>query len=1473
MMSTGQCTSTALTTLLIGALFTSAWPVCDATPPTPSLPSGLQLPDGCRLSTNPGTTLTCVGRLSPHHTPWQMSVDNDRVRRVTQVYIFGTPWATAPLLSNVTRLQSLTLYFNRQLTSIPVTTFANLPALKILRLTTNAISSVTVGTFLGLRRLKALDLSSNHLQSLQGGVFGQLPRLRYLHLEKNYLTSLPRQLLSGLPQLQHIDLSSNSIAQVPSGLFRSNPRLVRVILSGNRLTFLPPGLLTPLTASSAVSVDLRENRLGFAPAGVFSSLRASHAAVARQHNVYLYGNPLRCDCANAWAVQHDRHAPYVTCTSRNGSSLPVAAAHAIQNCSCEADADTSNGVKSFADGVHALPGCVENVVSLVGKPLQSNECPETSSASRQPPYVVSHRNIMIGTHGSTLVFQYERHFGADRVLSSRRQYIILNGHHDRLVYFAIAVSHRQLEVSLWLRRHRAVTTVHTTDACGQSLAGEKTAVLVIRPTPTGHQWKVSLTLNNISCRLSSSQIGEPVLVDLAHAPTQPSRPHWTGNDRVDDMPVTVGGSLLSDNNTVSSCFAGVLRRLDLYDTVIDSATLSVILRTGQQGRKSPRSGQTWCMSPLLYPDTKGRQCSKDGPVVATMACSELDGSGAKRVGAYRCTRTDECSSGNYHDNTCSETGELLSLQSAPTACPCVNGGSCRNATNASTAAKLATAVSVASAQLDTACVCPSGFAGSLCETKVCLNCSIGPCKMGWTGDRCDHDVDECAMTSPCRNLGTCINLPGGFLCECVSGYQGETCEQHVPQCQTASCQSGESCRELLDSHECVCASADSSGCGFNATNGSTCDSGLTCHFGNSLCVGAMLVPDSHGNVGSVATPICSCRPGYIGERCQRDVDECVSAATSSSEQDSHACNALTSTCVNTVGSYVCECSGESSSTATQPPTHTTVAATRQESPLVSSQQGITSSNSSSSGTESCPPPRCPQGCGEGGRCALPGLCECGAGYAGTACSVSLCSIQCPPGALCSGIDTCSDVVKTVPTTTMATTNATTMAALTMPTADTAKTTTFESTNGSKSSTQSLSTIATESAFSGTQSPSMPGKLQTLPPQPEVSTPMSSAAGSTETVTAASKSVYVPSSDQKHNSINIGAAGTTASMATAGTAPGTDHAADGVATTADAEKAAEAAEAKKRKSLVLVSGILGGLLALLFLLALVSVRQRRLQDRKREEDYLAAHAAMMGTRTLTGGGGGGGGKRGSGQGRNGAAIGNGNGVGSHGDSPQFDRLNMTTPQSDTTFTNSIHSDSLKPQSFLAAIPNNAGRSQQNHGNGINQSSAVPGSMPPLPRQDSNCLILVHQSYSMKADVSETNRQGIPLGSVPQQTGFLSGGTNNRLSGPSEAFTSFDPDGPLTGGAAEIELSNTAAGTFAEAAASGGGGGGGGGRRGRCGSGSFPRSVSQQAALSQHTHHTGGHGGVASTTPSTQASMAWDNLEGLVELCNDGPEYEI
>ena len=68
----------------------------------------------------------------------------------------------------------------------------------------------------------------------------------------------------------------------------------------------------------------------------------------------------------------------------------------------------------------------------------------------------------------------------------------------------------------------------------------------------------------------------------------------------------------------------------------------------------------------------------------------------------------------------------------------------------------------------------------LIELYFCFNQRTGNvfncnCNTGWTGTKCDVDIDECA-NGPCLNAGTCVNNAGSYICTCTDSYTGINCE-------------------------------------------------------------------------------------------------------------------------------------------------------------------------------------------------------------------------------------------------------------------------------------------------------------------------------------------------------------------------------------------------------------------------------------------------------------------------------------------------------------------------------------------------------------------------------------------------------------------------------------------------------------------------------------------------------------------------
>ncbi|KAH3855913.1 hypothetical protein DPMN_098488 [Dreissena polymorpha] len=78
--------------------------------------------------------------------------------------------------------------------------------------------------------------------------------------------------------------------------------------------------------------------------------------------------------------------------------------------------------------------------------------------------------------------------------------------------------------------------------------------------------------------------------------------------------------------------------------------------------------------------------------------------------------------------------------------------------------------------------------------------------MEWRGHVYDIDVDECSVnTSICRHGSTCANIEGSFMCDCSSGFAGDSCETDINECLSAPCLNNGTCNNTIGSFNCVCA--------------------------------------------------------------------------------------------------------------------------------------------------------------------------------------------------------------------------------------------------------------------------------------------------------------------------------------------------------------------------------------------------------------------------------------------------------------------------------------------------------------------------------------------------------------------------------------------------------------------------------------------------------------------------------------------
>ena len=220
----------------------------------------------------------------------------------------------------------------------------------------------------------------------------------------------------------------------------------------------------------------------------------------------------------------------------------------------------------------------------------------------------------------------------------------------------------------------------------------------------------------------------------------------------------------------------------------------------------------------------------------------------------------------------------------------------------------------------TQCVCPLGYVGKLCQdifnssntfctNNTCQNngtCNVitddiiqCDCNTGFNGSFCQIDVNECLTeTENCPVFSKCLNSYGDFSCICNQGYTGDNCDMDIDECQVVFCAHHSTCQNHAGGFKCVC------NIGYTGVN---CDTRISsCHHGNCSVNTSICIDNLYDNVNYT----CICKPGFKGELCTFDIDECQSETKPCLSGE---------TCVNTFGSFSCNCEIENCGISSENP--------------------------------------------------------------------------------------------------------------------------------------------------------------------------------------------------------------------------------------------------------------------------------------------------------------------------------------------------------------------------------------------------------------------------------------------------------------------------------------------------------------------------------------------------------------------------
>ncbi|XP_061164593.1 protein crumbs-like isoform X2 [Saccostrea echinata] len=290
-----------------------------------------------------------------------------------------------------------------------------------------------------------------------------------------------------------------------------------------------------------------------------------------------------------------------------------------------------------------------------------------------------------------------------------------------------------------------------------------------------------------------------------------------------------------------------------------------------------------------------------------------DGTCLEKAGGYTC----QCAhlyNGTNCENDLSVYGCSVS--------PCLHGGTCLSQTSGVRSYR---------------CQCIQGYTGTNCEKDI-DECAPNPCGdgecidginsyscnctgTGFSGSRCNIDVEECQLTPDLCGNGTCYNFPGSYRCDCPAGYEGEKCLTNTDDCASTPCMNGGTCRDEVGDYTCNCVQGfQGKQCEVNFDN---C-LGVNCTGANQICqdrtnsYACICKPGFTDNSGScvdidecTSSPCrngatclnleneyrCVCVAGYTGVKCDANIDECSPQPCQNG-----------ATCEDKVNDYLCHCS-------------------------------------------------------------------------------------------------------------------------------------------------------------------------------------------------------------------------------------------------------------------------------------------------------------------------------------------------------------------------------------------------------------------------------------------------------------------------------------------------------------------------------------------------------------------------------------